>query len=135
MSEKISPFEFVGSINDKRYLMVSPEIERQYIPFVVNRALSATLDTMPFVEFLNRHPALPNKLQYDYLFYRLRKMKRYGKWEKNEKHEYLEDVVKYYRVSQQKASEIVDRLTTDQLKILRHKNTNFGGRVSSVNTR
>lgn len=132
MSEKISPFEFVGSINDKRYLMVSPVVEQMYVPFVVNRALSATLDTLPFVDFLNRHPCLPNKLQYDYLYHGLRKQKRYGGWVKNEKHEYLDDVVKYFKVSQQKASEIVERLSMDQLKILRHKMTNFGGRLPSV---
>jgi len=131
---KISPFEFVGSINDKKYIMVSPEIEKQYVPFVVNRTLSATLDSMPFVEFLNRYPKLPNKLQYDYLYHGLRKTKRFGKWVKNEKHEYLDDVSGYYKVSLQKASELCERLSTEQLQILRAKMTNFGGR-NAVNTR
>lgn len=131
---RLSPFEFVGSINDKKYVMVDPEAERQYIPFVVNRALSNFVDAMPYVHFLNMHPALPNKMQYDYLYFGLRKMKRYGKWNKLENHEYLEDVVKFYKVSRQKAMAIIDRLTTEQLHQLRAKMTNFGGRNSSVNT-
>jgi len=134
VSEKLSPFDFVNSINDKKYIMVSPEIERQYLPFVINRTLSATLDSMPYVEFLNRHPKLPNKMQYDYLYHGLRKTKRYGKWVKNEKHEYLDDVVTYYKVSMQKASELCERLSTEQLQILRAKVTNIGGR-NAVNTR
>lgn len=129
---KLSPFDFVNSINDKRYLMVSPEVERMYTPFVVNRALMASVDTLPFIQFLNKCPALPHKMQYDYLYHGLRKMKRYGKWAKNEKHEYLDDVIKQYKVSQTKAAEICERLTLDQLKILRAKLNNIGGRT--VNT-
>lgn len=131
---RLSPFEFVGSINDKKYVMVDPEIERQYIPFIVNRALSNFVDAMPYVHFLNTHPDLPNKMQYDYLYYGLRKMKRYGKWGKQEKHEYLDDVVKYFKVNRQKAMALIERLTPEQLHQLRSKMTNFGGRIPSVNT-
>lgn len=131
--KKLSPFDFVNSINDKRYLMVSPDVERMYVPFVVNRSLCASVDTLPYIQFLNKCPGLPNKMQYDYLYHGLRKMKRFGKWVKNEKHEYLEDVIKFYKVSQAKATEICERLTTEQLQVVRSKLTNFGGRT--VNTR
>lgn len=131
---RLSPFEFVSSINDKKYVMVDPEAERQYIPFVVNRALSNFVDAMPYVYFLNTHPNLPNKMQYDYLYFGLRKMKRYGKWNKLENHEYLDDVVKFYKVNRQKAMAIIERLTAEQLHQLRSKMSNFGGRNPSVNT-
>lgn len=132
---KLSPFDFINSINDKKYLMVDPEVERQYVPFVVNRSLSSFIDTMPFLDFLNRHSGLPNKMQYDYLYHGLRKMKRYGgKWNKNTNHEYLDDIKKYYQVSSQKAAEIVDRLSEEQLHSIRRKLTNFGGRIPTVNT-
>lgn len=131
---RLSPFDFVGSINDKKYVMVDPDTERDYVPFVINRALSNFIDAMPYVHFLNVHHQLPHKMQYDYLFHGLRKMKRYGKWNKLEKHEYLDDVMKYYKVSQQKAIGYIERLTIEQLQALRFKMTNFGGIRPSVNT-
>lgn len=131
---KLSPFDLMGSINDKKYLMVGPEAEKAYVPFVINRALSNFVDAMPYLYFLNTHPQLLPKMQYDYLYYGLRKMKRYGKWNKLEKHEYLDDVMKYYEVSQSKAIGYIDRLTVEQLVALRYKMTNFGGRLPSVNT-
>lgn len=131
---RLSPFDLVGSINDKKYLMVGPEAERAYVPFVINRALSNFVDAVPYVHFLNTHHNLPNNMQYDYLYYGLRKMKRYGKWNKLENHEYLDDVMSYYKVSREKAIGYIDRLTTEQLVALRAKMTNFGGVRPSVNT-
>lgn len=131
---RLSPFDLMGSINDKKYLMLGPEAEKAYVPFVINRALSNFIDAMPYLHFLNTHHQLPSKMQYDYLYYGLRKMKRYGKWNKLEKHEYLDDVMKYYEVSQQKAIGYIDRLSEEQLVALRYKMNNFGGRLPSVNT-
>jgi hypothetical protein len=131
---KLSPFDLIGSINDKKYVPFGPEAERAYVPFVINRALSNFIDAVPYVHFLNQHPQLPHRMQYDYLYHGLRKMKRFGKWNKLEKHEYLEDVMKYFEVSQQKAIGMIDRLTEEQLKSLRAKMNNFGGIKPSVNT-
>lgn len=131
---RLSPFDLVGSINDKKYMMVDAEAERAYVPFVINRALSNFIDAVPYVHFLNVYHSLPNKMQYDYLYYGLRKMKRYGKWNKLDKHEYLDDVMNYFKVSQSKAIGYIDRLTVEQLQSLRSKMTNFGGVKPSVNT-
>lgn len=132
---RLSPFEFIGSINDKKYLMVTPEVERQYVPFIVNRGLSNFIDAMPYVHFLNQHPNLPNKMQYDYLYYGLRKMKRFGgKWAKLEKHEYLDDVIAFYKVSKQKAMGLIERLSEEQLVELRARTKRIGGVISTVNT-
>lgn len=131
---RLSPFDLVGSINDKKYLMLGPEAERAYVPFVINRALSNFIDAVPYVHFLNTHHNLPSNMQYDYLYHGLRKMKRYGKWNKLEKHEYLEDVMSYYQVSQAKAIGFIERLSEEQLIALRAKMNNFGGVKPSVNT-
>lgn len=132
---RLNPFEFVGSINDKKYLMVNPEIERQYVPFIVNRGLSNFVDAMPYVHFLNTHPNLPFKMQYDYLYYGLRKMKRYSKWAKLEKHDYLDDVINFYKVSKQKAMGLIERLSEEQLYELRARTQRIGGVMPAVNTR
>lgn len=134
---KVSPFEFIGSINDKKYMMVDPLIERQYNPFIVNRGLSQFIDAVPFVHFLNTHHQLDAKLQYDYLYHGLRKMRRFSKWAKNEKVDYLDDVIETYKVNRQEAARIIERLTEEQLYQLRAKLNARGGRgkLSAINTK
>jgi len=41
---KLSPFDYIKSINEKTGNMMdmSPDAERDYVPFVVNRGLSPT---------------------------------------------------------------------------------------------
>lgn len=131
---KMSPFDLVNSINDKKYLMVGPEAERAYNPFLINRALSHFIDALPYIYFLNLHHNLPVNMQYDYLYYGLRKMKRYSKWAKSDKHEYLDDVMRFYKVNKLRAMGYIDRLTVEQLQSLRSVMTNYGGKMPLVNT-
>lgn len=125
---KLSPFDFIKSINDKNYLMVSPEIEKQYNPFIINRGLSQFIDCVPFVQKLNVYNKLSKKLQYDYLYYSVRKGRRMSKWAKEEKYNNIEFIIKHYKCSKEKAVDILDRLTEEQvLEIV--KLYDVGGRV------
>lgn len=134
---KLSPFEFIGSLNDKKYMMVDQAIERQYNAFIVNRGLSQFIDAVPFVHFLNTHAFLDNKIQYDYLYHGLRKMKRFSKWAKNDKVDYLDDVIETYKVNRQQAVLIIERLSDDALYQIREKLNAVGGRgkLSALNTK
>ena len=125
---KLSPFDFIKSINEKNYLMIAPEIEKQYNPFVINRGLSQFLDCVPYVSKLNKFHKLSKKMQYDYLFYNIRKGKRFSKWAKEEKYNNIEFIIKYYKCSKDRALEILDRLSEEQVNII-VKLYDVGGRV------
>jgi hypothetical protein len=85
-------------INDisgkKTYLLSSPEMEKMYVPWIVNKSFSAHLDTISAVEFVNRNAHLDVRMQHDYLFYSIpAKHKRWKPWLKKTDKEKAEDEV------------------------------------------
>ena len=62
----MNPFEFVKSINEKTGNLIAndQDMERQYMPFLVNRGLSFTADTILAANEMNSVPFLDKKLQY-----------------------------------------------------------------------
>ena len=77
----MTPFDFLNEINyGKNNLMADDEdhqVEKQYIPFIVNKGLSYSMDTAIHANEMNIRPNTPKKLQFDYLitdFYTLKKL-------------------------------------------------------------
>jgi len=125
---KLSPFDFINSLTTKKYIMVDDEIEKQYIPFVINRGISQSLSDVPYTYKMNLYCDLPKKMQYDYYFHALKAGKRYEKWGKEEKYNKLEYIIQYYKCSKQKAIGIINRLSEDQVNQIERRLTSFGGR-------
>jgi len=111
---KLTPFDFVNSINNKDYM----EITDDYNQFVINKAFSHYVDTIMFANYLNQ-TKLNNQMHYDFLFNVIDKRKRWVKWpKKNEKEEFLQEIAEYYKVSLNKAEEILSLLNTkDKLEL------------------
>lgn len=126
-TKRLSPFDFAKSINEKQddLLKVQPEAEKDYQPFLVNRALSFSPDTVLYANMMNQCPNVDKKLQYDYLFASVRRRKRYDKWIKREEDELVPLVVNVYGVSQKKATEYLTLLTKEQREELKR---GYGGR-------
>jgi hypothetical protein len=83
-----NPFDYVKSFNDKgTYLLDSPEAEKEYAPWIVNKALSFMKDTVLYANEMNKYWGTEKKLQHDFFFYGIPKGKRFGKWLKKEKDE------------------------------------------------
>ena len=74
----MSPFEFVNQINyGKKNLMdESPELEKEYKPFIVNRGLSFNHDTARWANEMNFHNHVDSKLQFDFFLNSIRPKKR-----------------------------------------------------------
>ena len=126
--KKLSPFDFLNSINiTKQYLMVDDIVEKQYVPFMVNRTLSYFPDTVLIANEMNRYHHLDKKLQYDFLINIVRKRKRFTKWMKREKSADVDIVKEFYGYSDEKAHQALEILTPDQLKIIKNK-VSKGGR-------
>lgn len=129
MSEvkKLGPFDFIKSINEKQYIVLDKDNEKQYVPFIVNRGMSQFLDCVPYVYKMNVYCKLPAKMQYDYLYYAVRKSKRFGGWAKESKYDHLDVIIDYYKVNKQKALSILQRLTDDQVNVLVKRMNAKGG--------
>tara|TARA_R110002020_G_scaffold131644_1_gene294234 strand:+ start:5179 stop:5577 length:399 start_codon:yes stop_codon:yes gene_type:complete len=121
-NETISPFTFVNSINyTKEDIMVDDIAEKQYIPFIVNKGLSFTPDTVVYANEMNSRPHLQKLLQYQFLINIVRKKKRFSKWIKKEKIEAIDIVKEYYGYNTEKARQVMSILSTDQIQTLKKR--------------
>ena len=127
--KKISPFDFANSINyTKEELIVDERTEKEYNPFIVNRAMGFGKDTIIAGNEMNARPHLDNKLQYDFLKSVVRKSKRYNKWLKAEE-ENIETIQTFFGYSFIKAKEALSLLTQTDIDLIKlHLNTSKGGK-------
>ena len=121
MSKRLSPFDFVKSINEKteNLIQVQPEVEKDYLPYMVNRSLSFSPDTILYANSMNERWILDKKLQYDFLYGSVRRRRRYDKWMKREEDEMLPLVMELYKINQRRAAEYLSLLTEEQKQQLR----------------
>ena len=119
----MGPFEFIKTINDTKHNLMDedPEIEKDYIPFLVNRSLGYFMDTIMYANEMNRFNSLDYKLQYDFLLNIIRPRKRYSKWLKKSKNDNIDLIKKFYGYSYTKAKDVVDILSEDQIEHIRSK--------------
>ena len=121
-SPSISPFDFINSINHtKSNLIVDEWSEKQYVPFLVNKGLSYSADTVIPANEMNSRSHLDKMLQYHFLINIIRSRKRFNKWIKPEKIEALEVIKDYYGYSTKKAQEVLPILSKEQLNTLKQK--------------
>ena len=124
----MSPFQFVNEITfGKKDVMVDPDMEKKYTPFMVNRSLSYFPDTVHMANEMNKYHHLDKKLQFQFLLNIVRKKKRFSKWVKPETDSNVDVIKEYYGYSNEKAIQILPLLSTDQLNIIKNK-VNIGGR-------
>ena len=119
----MGPFEFIKTINDTKHNLMDedPEIEKDYIPFLVNRSLGYFMDTIMYANEMNRFNSLDYKLQNDFLLNIIRPRKRYSKWLKKSKNDNIDLIKKFYGYSYTKAKDVVDILSEDQIEHIRSK--------------
>jgi hypothetical protein len=108
-------------LTTKQYVL---EEEKDYVPYIINKALSHHKDCIFYANEMNMMHGLAKSMQYSYFINTIRKGKRpYGKWHKPIENKDLQAVKTYFGYSDQKAEETLKVLTEDQLKIIRTKTT------------
>ena len=119
----MGPFEFTKTINDTKHNLMDEAlgVEKDYIPFLVNRSLGYFMDTIMYANEMNRFNSLDYKLQYDFLLNIIRPRKRYSKWLKKSKNDNVDLIKKFYGYSYTKAKDVVDILSEDQIEHIRSK--------------
>jgi len=125
-----NPFLYINNITDdkKDLFKDNPLAEKDYASFIVNRGLGYFPDTIMQANMMNRYHDIPKGWQYYFLLNTITKGKRFSKWHKAEKQtESLKLVMEYYGYSPEKARQVMDILTTDQMSIIEQK-LNKGGK-------
>ena len=63
----MNPFDFVNSVNYTKVDIMNDDVEKSYLPFIINRQLSYFPDTVAVANEMNRYHQLDNKLQFHFL--------------------------------------------------------------------
>ena len=115
--------DWLNSINDtkKNLIEEDPSLVSEYPPYIINRCLSGHLDCILFANEMNKYPHLDKDLQYSFLINTLRKKKRFSPWLRKDNVKDLECIKKYYGYSNEKASQALKILTTDQLNWIKQR--------------
>jgi hypothetical protein len=123
-----SPFDYVNEIlYGKKNLIVDEATEKEYAPFLVNRALSYHYDCILYANEMNQRHHLDKKCQNSFLINTVRSRKRpFAKWVKSEKSEDLECIKKVFQYSDIKAKEVLRLLSDEQIQKLKEQ-TGIGG--------
>ena len=120
--------EIIPSILQTKKCVINDEIDQKdYVPFVVNRALSYHMDCILYANEMNLNSGLDKDMQYQYLLNSVRSMKRkFQPWQKSKTISDLECVKEYFGYSNNKAKDALRILSEEQLVELREK-THKGG--------
>lgn len=90
---------------------------KDYVPFVVNKALSFHYDCILYANQMNMMPNLDTDMQYRYYLNKVRSYKRpFQKWHKFEKNEAVEAIKEYYGYSNDKARATLEVLNEEQVE-------------------
>ena len=124
----MTPFDYVNEIlQGKKNLITDNITEKDYVPFMVNRALSYHYDCIAFASEMNQRHFLDKKLQNDFLLNTIRSKKRTRvKWAKSEKSEDIECLKQVYQFSDSKAREALRLLTTEQIQQIKEQTVTGG---------
>jgi len=134
MSDKITPFTFIASINEGRKgknLLIdcpadnthesrSPDaVDKHYVSFVINRSMSYFRDTVLFANEMNIRHTLPARMQYDFYRNVVSPKRRFSKWSKKTKaSEDIKIIQKLYDYSQEKAESVHSLFSSDDINHL-----------------
>lgn len=122
----LTPFDFVKSITYDKNDLFSEHgevAEKSYAPYIVNRSLSFSQDTVLFANEMNRYfNSIPKSFQYQFLVETVRKRKRYDKWVKGEQEsEDMSLIKKYYGYNNEKAKEALKMMPPEEISRIRKK--------------
>ena len=107
---------------------VKSEIEKVYLPFLINRNFSNFTDTSCIANAMNQYPNLPAKMQYDFLRNIIRPGRRFAKWGKAfDNSGDVAVLMELYDYSSEKAREALTILSEEQMAVLR-KRADHGGK-------
>jgi hypothetical protein len=121
--KKLELSDWLNSINVTKQNLIkdNPELIKSYSPYVINKCLSAHLDTVLYAEQMNQCYDLDPDMQYTFYLNSVRKKKRYSSFIKKTNIADLDYIKEYYGYSTQKAVQVLSVLTQDQINFIKQK--------------
>jgi hypothetical protein len=115
--------DWLNSINQNKKNLIDDDasIEKTYSPYIINKCLSAHIDSIMFANEINLNHHVDKKLQYDFYINILRVKKRFSPWIKKEINKDLDCVKSYYGYSNEKAEQALRILNKEQLTFIKNK--------------
>ena len=115
--------DWLNSINltKKNIIEDEPHLAREYPPFIINKCLSGHLDCILFANEMNKYHFLDKDMQYEFYINILRKRKRFSPWIRKDKVTDLDCVKQYYGYSNEKASQALKVLSSDQIQFIKQR--------------
>ena len=115
--------DWLNNINysKKNLIDEDPDLEKKYLPYIINRCMSGHLDAIMYANEMNIYHNLDNKLQHDFLLNILRSKKRFSPWVKKEELKNLDYVKRYYGYSNEKAKQVLPLLSKKELTFIQEK--------------
>jgi len=116
----MNPFDYVNAVTyTKKKIMVDDIAEKEYAPFIVNKALGNFRDTVLYANEMNINHHLDHRLQFDFFINIVKKQKRWSKWVKPESVSDLELIKEYYGYSNEKAKSVLPLLSYEYINKLK----------------
>ena len=119
--------DFLTAINHTKESLFDTEdemVQKDYVPFVINRCLSYFPDTILHANEMNKFNHLEKRLQFDYLSHAVRKRKRYSKWLKDETTKDLDLIKRSFNYSNRKAKEAQSILSKEDIENIKKMDSN-----------
>ena len=115
--------DWLNSINFNKENLIEedPSTIKDYAPYIINRCLSGSIDSILFANEMNKYSFLDKDMQYSFYLNTLRKKKRFSPWLRKDKVTDLQCVKQYYGYSNEKASNALKILTPEQIKFIKQR--------------
>ena len=119
----MTPFDFINAVNTtKKDLFEDPLAHKDYSAFLVNRGLSYFPDTVMHANAMNCTPSIAKDWQFYFFLNSIPKKKRFSKWAKKDTDtESLSLVKEYFGYSSERASDVLDILSDEQMAMIKEK--------------
>lgn len=117
-------WRYENSINNGKERLIVKQQPFSYEPYRTNAVLANHADTVLYANEMNIWYNLPVQAQYDYLFYTIRKQKRFAKKSSSKKSVDQKDIAlvqRFYKYNYPRAKEALKILSNEQLDYLRQE--------------
>jgi hypothetical protein len=108
-----TPFDIIKTLVETKDRSVFEASPSSYVPYVINRSLSGSLETVLLANEMNQCHGLDVDQQYEYYFHTIRARRRYMKWLKPEPRPEIEGLKIKHRISTWEAKKLLPFLTDE----------------------
>jgi hypothetical protein len=115
---RVDVWTMINSIKNHKNYMFVEDTAKEYVPWIVNKAISSFPEYLHLAESMNFYPGIDPKMQYDFYFHSLPQDRRYKNWEKKQKtkdDKYIESLAMLEDLSLSKAK-IAWKILSDKQK-------------------